>query len=60
MDHAPTEEEKTAVYRYCTTSRDLMLNKKRFSDKKKTIEYKNERSSQYVVAEYGRKGASLL
>ena len=40
MEHAPTEEEKTAVYRYCTSSRDLMLSKKRFADKKKPLNTK--------------------
>ena len=56
MDHAPTEEEKTAVYRYCTTSRDLMLNKKRFSDKKKPLNTKMKEVRSTLLQSMEEKG----
>lgn len=40
MEDRPSEEEKTAVYRYCTTSRELMQKKKVYADRKKPLNAK--------------------
>ena len=40
MEGKPTEEEKTAVYRYCTTSRELMQKKKVYAERKKPLNAK--------------------
>ena len=56
MEHTPTEEEKTAVYRYCTSSRELLVNKKRFADKKKPLNTKMKNVRNTLLQSMEEKG----